>query len=252
MKKILLTILLTNFSTNASTWSQSSISYLRGSNFATVFNKDNNRSELTIDNAVSMKYGDSYFWLDITDPFSSTGSNDTELYGEWSPRLSIGKIAKFYNQKRLVKDFLLSTTFEFGNSGTPTRARLYGFGVDFNIPYFTFFNYNLYLRDNPDKTGTTLQSTIAYKMPITLSSKIHFIWSAYIDIVHGDEGSKDNNTLTESHWQTGQQLNFDLGNFWGKAESLLIGFEYQYWSRKYGIQGAPVENNLKWMIKWIL
>ncbi len=252
MKVILSILLFFTTSVTAATWSRSSISYLRGDNFAPIFGKDNNRSELTIDNAVGMKYGDSYFWLDVTDPLSSSGSNDTELYGEWSPRLSIGKITGFYQDERFIKDLLISTTLEFGNSGVPTRARLYGLGVDLKIPYFAFFQYNLYLRDNPDKNGVVLQSTIAYKLPFRFTEKTKFDWSAYIDIVHGDEGSKSDNSLTESHWQTGQQLNFDLGNLWNQQDSIYVGFEYQFWSRKYGVPGAPVENNLKWMIKWIL
>lgn len=248
------TFLIFLFSTNlsAANWSETSISYLRGSNSAQVFGSDNNRSELTIENASSFAYGDNFFWLDVTDPQSSKGSNDTELYGELSPRFSIGKIFNKHDSNRFVQDVLIASTLEFGNSGKPNRSKLIGLGFDLKIPYFTFFQYNFYIRDNLDKDNSTFQSTLAYQMPINISSKILLTWSAYIDIVHGDEGKSSNSSLVTSHWHTGQQLNFDIGNLWGKSNFLLGGFEFQHWSRKYGIKNGVVENNLKWMFKWVL
>lgn len=252
MLRFIISGLLFSSTIFAANWSETSLSYLRGSNFAELFGSDNNRSELTFEHASGYNYGDNFFWLDVTDPQSSKNSDDTELYGEWSPRVSLGKIFNKYDDKRFLQDILFAATLEFGNSGSPTRSRLYGLGFDFKIPYFAFFQYNFYVRDNLDKTGTTLQSTIAYKMPINITPKLALVWSAYIDIVHGDEGKESDSSLSEAHWHTAQQLNLDLGNFWGKKDMIFTGFEFQHWSRKYGIKDAPVENNLKWMVKWIL
>lgn len=244
-------------SASAANWSESSVTFLRGSNFSEVFGTDNNRSELTLDNASSLKYGDSFFWLDVTDFQSNSGSSDTELYGEWSPRLSFGKIFDMHNKERFVQDILIATTLEFGNSGKPTRSRLYGLGLDLKIPHFTFFQYNFYIRDNLDKTGTTFQSTLAYKIlwkPQFIMDNLIISYAAYIDIIHGDEGTESDSTLAEAHWHTGQQLTVDLGALINSKyrNSFYTGFEYQYWNRKYGLKDGPVENNLKWMLRWVL
>lgn len=240
-----------SISANAATWSETTISYLRGSNFANSF-EDNNRSELSFEHASGFKYGDNFFWLDVSDSQSSSRSTDTELYGEWSPRFSAGKVLGFYNKDRLVQDVLLSGTLEFGRSAVVSRARLYGFGLDFNIPHFSFFQYNLYIRDNMDKTGTTFQSTFAYKVPFSISKKIKINYSAYVDIVHGEEGTDSDSTIVEAYWHTGQVVTLDLGALWGVDNVIHTGFKYQYWNRKYGAKSGPVENNLKWMIKWVL
>lgn len=236
----------------AEVWSETSLSFLRGNNFAEIFGSDNDRSEFTFEHAGKFQYGDHFFWLDITDSQSNTTARNTELYGEWSPRLSFGKIFDFYSDKRFVKDILLSTTFEFGrSSGAQTRSRLFGVGLDLKVPYFLFFQYNLYIKDNLDKTGRAIQSTIAYKLPIIISDRVKFSYGAYIDIIHSEEGTASDSTLAEAHWHTGQQFLWDAGALWNKSHLLYLGIEYQHWNRKYGIKSGPVENNLKWMMKYI-
>jgi len=229
-------------------WSSTSLSYLNGSSFELG---DNNRVEYSFEHAGGWKYGDNFFWFDVTDPQTSNDSSKTALYGEWAPRLSFGKIFDFYSDKRFVKDVLLSTTFEHGKSTVATRARLIGAGVDLNIPYFKFFQVNLYLRDNLDSKGTSVQSTIAYNLPMDISEKLSLYYSAYIDIVFNSEGNRADNSYVTSHWHTGQQLAYDVGKAYGHADIAYLGMEYQYWSRKYGIESGPVENNLKLLVKWI-
>ncbi len=229
-------------------WSRTSLSYLNGSSFKLG---DNNRVEYTFEHAGAWKYGDNFFWFDVTDPQSSNDSSKTAIYGEWAPRLSFGKIFEFYSKDRFVKDVLLSTTFEHGKSTATSRSRLIGAGVDLNLPLFQFFQVNFYVRDNLDAEGTSLQSTIAYNLPMNISEKLSFYYSAYIDIVFGSEGNRSDNTLVKSHWHTGQQLAYDVGKAYGHSDVIYLGAEYQYWNRKYGIEGGPVENNLKLLVKWI-
>jgi len=251
-KKLIIGATLLSTTSFAANWSETSMSFARGSNFAEIFGSDNNRSELSFEHASGFNYGDNYFWLDVTDSQSGTTSNNTELYGEWSPRFSMGKAFSFYNKDRFVQDVLLSATLEFGrDSGVQTRSRLLGFGLDLKIPYFAFFQYNFYVRDNLDKTGRTFQSTFAYRLPINFSKKVKITYGAYIDFVHGEEGTDSDSTLAEAYWHTGQQLLLDLGAFWAKENVIHVGLEYQYWNRKYGIKSGPVESNLKWLVKWV-
>lgn len=249
----LILIFIFSFTSLAANWSETSVSFTRGSNFAELFGSDNNRSEISFEHASGFNYGDNYFWLDVTDSQSGTTATNTELYGEWSPRFSLGKIFGFYNKDRLVQDVLIASTLEFGrDSGVQTRSRLYGIGFDLKLPYFAFFQYNFYIRDNLDKTGKTFQSTFAYKVPINISEKYIITYIAYIDFVHGEEGTDADNTIAESYYHSGQQVVLDIGAIWGKKNVIHAGIEYQYWNRKYGIKSGPVENNLKWLVKWVL
>ena len=217
---------------SAAIWSETSVSFLRGSNFANSY-EDNNRSEMTFEHASANKYGDVFFWMEGTDVFSGTGSNNTKIYGEFSPRFSFGKTFGFADKDRLVQDVLLATTIEMGRSSVISRARLYGLGIDLKLPYFAFFQWNLYIRDTLEKTGTTFQSTLAYKVPINLGAKFKLAYQAYIDIIHGDEGTESDNNYIESFWHTGQQILMDVGHLWGATNVIHAGFEYQYWNRKF-------------------
>ena len=223
-------------------FSQSSITILSGKDFEQ--GSDRERVELTYESLNIYKYGDSFFWIDVTSPFNKKSSNrETNMYGEWAPRLSVAKILD-WKLEGFVSDVLLSTGFEFGNSSFgQTRTSLYGIGVDLKIPGFKFFSYNLYVRDNIDKQGTSLQSTFVYNLPFQIADQ-SFALNAYIDIVHSDEGEGSN--LTEAHINTAQQLHYYV-----IADMFSIGLEYQYWNRKFGIQGGFVENNLKVFAQWV-
>lgn len=241
---LLLALITTSISSFAADWSTTSVSYLRGNDFAELYGADPDRSELSFEHASGFSYGDQFLFVDVTDALKEN-DKDYEIYGEWSPRFSLGKIFKKYDDKRFIKDLLVAGTLEFGKSSVSSRAKLYGFALDFNVPYFAFLNYHIYLRDNIDVSGSTYQSTITHLLPIKISEKFQFEWGGYIDIVHGDESD------VEAHWQTAQQLLVDAGAVIGKPGTIHAGIEYQYWNRKYGIKGGPVESNVKWMVKWI-
>ena len=92
------------------------------------------------------KYGDNFFFLDR---IFYNGKEDGNVgpntyYGEFSPRLSFGKIF----DKRLVfgpiKDVLLAITYEFGEGDN--ESYLLGPGFDLNIPGFDYFQLNFYQR----------------------------------------------------------------------------------------------------------
>lgn len=250
---LLIIIIILNFSALAADWSETSVSFLRGNDSAEFFSKDRPVSEVTIQHASGWSYGDNFIWLDLFDYFKSSNDNiESSLYGEWSPRFSLGKIFGFHNNDGFIRDILQSNTIEFGRSQSgETRGKLYGLAIDFNIEGFDFFQYNFYLRDNPDLEGSTWQSTFAYRYTYTTNERIQFFWAAYIDIVHGNEGSGSN--TVKSHWHSAQQLLFDMGAlFRFQKKTLYAGLEFQYWSKKFGIDQFGDEKNLKFMISWFL
>ncbi len=242
---VFLLCFLISFPALSALWSENSVSFLRGENYELGNEK---RTIYTYEHASGWKYGDNFMFFDVTDPFAGTGRGATQVYGEWSPRFSIGKILNFYNKDRIVQDILLAATVEHGRSGVISRAFLYGLGFDFKIPKFAFFKYNIYVRNTIDTVGTTFQSTFSWMIPFGFS-KVKFQFQGYLDIVHGQEGT--GSSIIESHWHTAPQLLLDIGNFWNASNAIWAGFEYQYWSRKFGGSSNPVENNLQLMAKWV-
>ncbi|MBC76908.1 MAG: hypothetical protein CME64_12920 [Halobacteriovoraceae bacterium] len=249
MKKSIISIALLTLSTTtmAADWQGSSLSLLSGDDFAV--GSDTSRTEITYENALGFGFGDSFFFLDVTNPYKKANSNyTTEMYGEWHPRFSIGKQFGLIKGDGLIKDVLFANTFEFGNNAfAQHRANLHGIGIDFNLPYFSFFQWNIYVRDNLDRQGTSLQSTFAYLLPFKVGG-LDFVWNAYVDIVHNDEGEEGTETIAHRH--TGQQLKLDVGALWAKPGKLYAGFEYQVWDNKFGIRDGDSEKNLKYMMQW--
>lgn len=245
---------LLSFQVLSTDWSETSVSYLRGNDISQFNASDISGDEITFQHASGWSHGDNFIWLDWFDYYKSDSStNSTALYGEWAPRFSLFKIFGKSFGDGLIKDILQSNTLEFGRQQNGlSRGRLHGVAVDFNIAGFDFFQVNFYHRDNPELVGTTFQTTLAYRKTFNLTAKFNFFWAAYIDIVHGDEGDRSG-VFAKAHWHTAQQLLFDIGALAGfKKKTLYLGFEYQYWSTKFGVEGIGAEHNLKYMVSWFL
>jgi nucleoside-specific outer membrane channel protein Tsx len=221
---------------HASTWSSSSISYLYGwdNKTPTDINENLEYSTYTFENSSSWKYGDSFFFTDI----SNSESKSTSSYTEWAPRLSSSKI---FN--KTYGSWLTDVSIA-GQMNWPTgaqRIELYGIGLDFKIPHFTFFQINLYQRDDLALEGTTHQLTIAWDLPFTLKNQ-KFSFSGFIDIA-GEEGNVSN--TSEANTLAQPQL------LWHPNKSFALGTEYLHWKNKFGIKSLN-EGNLQFLAKWNL
>jgi len=101
----------------AATWSNTSVSFLKGSGYELASSED--ATIITLEHASGWRYGDNFFFFDIFQPFDI----DTGIYGEWHPRFSFGKITNSDLGFAFVKDVLLATEL---NAGDNWRAYLYG------------------------------------------------------------------------------------------------------------------------------
>lgn len=248
MVKLFLCICITfYYHSVAADWSVSSLSLLSGDDFAV--GQDESRTEITYENAARFGFGDSFFFLDVTNPYKKENTKYTSaMYAEWHPRFSVARKFGLIKGDSFLKDILFANTFEYGNNSfSQHRTNMHGIGFDFDLPYFSFFQWNFYLRDNLDRQGTSYQSTFAYLLPFSFRG-VRFVWNAYVDIVHRDEGDEESETLAHQH--TGQQFKLDIGNIWGNPGLMLAGIEYQIWDRKFGVRNNSNENNLKYMLQW--
>ena len=231
----------------ASDWSTTNVQLLHGTKYADDFGIDTpEKTVFTFEHANGWKYGDNFFFVDVSNPTTK----GTAYYSEFSPRLSFGKI---FTGKELsfgpVKDVLLAGTWEMGDG---LHAYLGGIGFALNIPKFAFFDLNLYARRSQRdfvavQTDSGAQVTIDWLLPFEVVG-VKFAFEGFADYAWGEKGgsaTKADNLITAP------RLLVDVGHFWGAGGKLQAGIEYQIWHNKFGIDGVN-ERVPQVMVKWTM
>lgn len=230
-------------------WSSTNIQYLYGSSYQSIFfneetssldSFDVSASIITLEHVNGWKYGDNFFFIDITNPDRNDSTTPTGYYGEISPRFSFGKMLGKDLKMGMIKDVLITTTEEIGQG---FHTYLYGLAVDLDIPNMPVAQINYYIR-NEIGPGTDLgqQITLVWLRPFSMG-ETSWVFEGFFDYAFGMDHAEDNII-------TGPRLLMDLGKTWGAADALQIGIEYQIWRNKYGLDGID-EDVPQAMLKWI-
>jgi len=207
-------------------WQSNSAILLHGNGYEVDADE---QSTLTLEHVSGWSIGDLFIFVDLT-RFRDSEQGDG-VYGEFSPRLSMGKITAKDWSMGFVKDVLVSSTFEFGKGNVDSF--LIGPGFDLEVPGFDYFQLNIQRRfiEN-DRDGETVQITPVWGMSHDfLNSKI--IFEGYIDWnVNSDDSYHRNIHINP-------RLKYDLSKLLhvepGKS---MLGVEYSYWKNKYGIKDS--------------
>ena len=235
-------------------FSTTNIQYLHGSSYADFnpvggFSDDDKSDIITVEHFNVWKYGDNFFFVDITNPlnegdvFGTTQESTAVFYGEISPRLSFSKL---FNSKLVwgpIADVLLTSTVEIPEAPV-AQTYLYGLAVDLKIPHFQFFQVNLYVR-NSQASGvdTGQQLTLVWGLPFNIST-LPLVFEGFFDYAWGEDPIKENII-------TAPRLLVDVGKITGMGEGKIqAGIEYQIWRNKFGIDGMD-EDAPQAMVKWI-
>lgn len=215
----------------AADWSTTNVWLLRGNTFELG---PRERTILRVEHANAWAYGDNYFFFDINQ-VDATGTN---IYGEVVPRLSLAKVSGQAIKWGPVKDLLLTAGV---NAGTNFRAYVYGAAADFDLPGFSYFQVNAYLRDDANQPGETWQITPIWRVPFAIGpAKMNL--QGFIDFA-GAEGA------TSASIAAFPRLWLDVGEFWGAPGHLEVGAEYIYWKNKFGVEGITervIEATVRW------
>lgn len=234
---ILCSVLIAPASRADARWSSTNLQYHYGTDYELG---DEKRTLITLENASGWKYGDNFFFVDITDPDRTGEQTQTSWYGEISPRLSFGKMTNTDLSMGIIQDFLLTSTIEMGEG---FHTYLYGLAVDLKLPKFNYFQINWYLR-NEVTFGTDLgqQITLAWGLPFAIG-KAKFSFEGFFDYAWDVDPSEDNIV-------TQPRLLLDVGSLWDAPGVIQAGIEYQIWKNKFGIDGVD-ESFPELMVKWI-
>ena len=222
----------------SATFSSTNIQYLYGTDYELG---DETRSIITLEHVNAWKYGDNFFFVDITNSDRVGDQTGTEFYGEISPRLSLSAISGKPLSAGIIKDVLITTTMEVGDAGSGFHNYLYGLAIDLNILPVAQINY--YVRNEVNST-TELgsQITLVWLAPFSLGP-VGMSFEGFFDYAWGNDPSENNIVA-------GPRLLVDVGKFFGAPQALQAGIEYQYWKNKFGIKDVN-ENVPQAMVKWI-
>lgn len=240
MKKLMLVTVLSVLPVFASAadWSSTNIQLLNGKGFKnSPTGEEEHGTVWTVEHASGWKYGSNYFFFDINE---GNRNNESALYGEFSPTLSLPKILGT-STGGLIKDYGPTATFEIPMAPA-SRVNLYGFNVEWNVPGFAYLSTAFYSRDILTVPGTSTQVTVVWNVPFSISSAA-FSFQGFADIASG-EGSAEGYVLTQP------QLLLDLDKTAG-ITGLSVGVEYSDWKNKYTVKDWN-EKVLCGMIKWNL
>lgn len=196
-----------------SAFSTTNIQFLDGSFEGPTFldTQSGHKQTLTAEQYRTFGYGDLFMFGDYTYARHGLQFNNkkNDLYGEFSPRISLDKISGFSTSEGILKETYAA--FQYNGSDI-YHAWLYGIGSDLSIPGFSIFGLNLY-RKTQNIGDATYQLSANYLVPI--SENWHF------------EGFSD---WTTRDFLSQNQLLFNVSHTLGIQEGKLeIGTEWHYY-----------------------
>lgn len=196
-------------------------------------------STITFESFTTWKYGDSFFFADFTNgAFVDFGgaplAQRHRIYSEWSPRVSLGKLAGHAVAGGPVADVLLAGQINRGGDGF--AANLIGAGVDLRVPAFAHLEVDGYYRDD-HFNGGTYQVTTVWVSPFRLGPT-RWAFQGFVDVAGTDGAGTDVTTQP--------QLLIDLGALvGGRPGTLHAGTEWWYHSNDLVTTSAP-----EVMVRW--
>ncbi len=238
-------------------WSDTSIGYRTGSQYAEPFNsKDISKDIINLNHVSGYKYGSNFFNADVlfsdsSDPSSAgAGTGAHEVYVVYRNTLDLGKFTgqdmKFgpFRGVGLVGGFDVNTKTDAGyNSkkrmlvaGPVLMADVPGFlNVAFlmlwesNAPYSTFsgkatprYSYDVHPMIN-----------LAWGIPFSVGS-VPLSFEGFANFIAA-KGKNEFGADTAAETNIDMQVMYDIGAALdGKKNTFKIGFEYQYWKNKFG------------------
>lgn len=211
-------------------WSSNNIQLLRGNGFELG---DSQRLTITYEHINGWHYGENFLFLDVVH------RNDVgiELYGEWYPRLSLGKITNRDLSFFIIKDFSIVGGINAGSepSSDPFKAYLFGGGLKLDLPYFDFLNLDVYAYKSDNVESYGFQITPFWKIPFNIGN-INLVFHGFLD--YASKGA----TGGKSYILAQPQLLVDLKKTFGIKHNVFMGIEYMYWRNKFGISNVDEES----------
>ena len=191
---------------------------------------------LTIQHASFWRFGDNFFFVDVSDDGGNDGFNDKDAYGEWYPNFSLGKLSGSDLGFGPFADFGVFAGIAMGMDANVLQW-LPGARISWNLPGFIFLNTDFMMAvdgtdgldgGSPPEQDNRMVIDINGLLPFNLGSQSFSIsgHAEYAVATTNELGSVPASILAQP------QLRWDIGG----QNGLFIGLEYQYWSNKLGTE----------------
>jgi nucleoside-specific outer membrane channel protein Tsx len=209
---------------------------------------------LTYQHASGWKYGDNFFFADLF----LDENDDQNIYTEWYPTFSIGKIGGIESFGGPLKDIGVILGLNYDGDADVLKF-LPGIRFALNVPGFAFLNtdFTAYIdakNDNGDiasEEENSFMIDVSWALPFKLGSQ-SFSFEGHMEYIHERERTSGllAGTTVESWFLAQPQLRWDIGEqLFKSANQLFIGVEYQYWMNKLGDADTD-ESALQGLLVW--
>lgn len=238
----------------AADWSDTSIGYRYGTQFAEPFNnQDIKKSIVNLNHVSGYAYGTNFFNADLLlsdskDPGgagSSAGAQ--EVYIVYRHTLDFGKLTGSPMAFGPIRGAGLTFGFDANaknDAGYNSRKRMLVLGPTVFVDVPGFLNVSLLLLEESNAPYNTFTNTGVSRY----TYKTHPMLTAAWGIPIGGTGlsfegfmnwiaSKGNNEFgggTKPETNLDMQLMYDVSSAWGSKGKFKVGLEYQYWKNKFG------------------
>lgn len=200
-------------------WSDVSLTYLNGSDYEVG---DPDRQVLTLEYVSGYSWGKLFSFADRLE----SDNGDTETYIEVSPEVYLTEFNDGW-----IANITASGTAEIGDGFT---HYLYGVGVAFNAPGFSYLELDAYRRNN-DGFANNYQLTATWGLPFSIGDT-QFLYDGFIDYASGISG------VGPASMNFTSQLKWNIGPYFSLENPLYVGLEYVYWRNKYYLDGVNEKN----------
>lgn len=235
-------------------WSTTELHFQHGQLENPFSDANENTFILTVQNALGWKYGESFFFADFLEDVEGDDFNDTDLYFEWYPSLSLGKLTNTQLGIGPIKDF----SFIIGiNVSVDAKVIKYlpGLRAAWDVPGFAFLNTDLtaYIDDSrgvsrggaPKQTDSFIFD-LNWAYPFSIGN-LSFSIEGHAEYIHSRTDEFGDHV--ESWFLAQPQFRLDLGKALAGVDGrLFIGMEYQYWRNKLGTKND--ENLPQFLLVW--
>jgi len=245
----------------AADWSDTSIGYRYGTDFAEPFNaNDIHKNIFNLNHASGYKYGSNFFNVDLLlsdskDPSSFGSSNGAhEIYVVYRHTLDLGKITGKDFKFGPMRGFGITAGFDFNTKtdvGYNSKKRMLVLGPTANFDVPGFLNVSLLaLWESNQPSGKSFppnSAPVDYSTP-RYSYDTHPMLTAAWGIPLGagfsfegfanwiaSKGSNEFGGGTKPETNIDAQVMYDASGLVGAGKNTFkVGLEYQYWRNKFG------------------
>ena len=201
----------------------------------------------TLQHASGWKYGDNFFFVDVIDS-RDPGFQDFDMYGEFYPNFSLGKITGNEVGAGPIKDVGLQMGFNWA-ADAKVKKYLPGVSLTLDFPKFAFARFSIaaYLdasegasAGGAPKEDDTFLLDFSWIYPFKIG-EASFSVEGHVEYA-GERTNEFGDTVEA--WILGQpQFRYNVN------DHLALGFEWQFWLNKLGEKNTD-ENALQLLLVW--